>query len=126
MRISHLILGVVAIIACCGCYWFGYRAGTKESPLEEEYRGNLSIALRTYQATERTNWTKVQSTLGMQVWALTRNYDRMFGIPTGTHRFVQQFAEAQAVAKRVEQGLIRINSARDFFDAIDRTNTPTK
>jgi hypothetical protein len=111
MRISHLIIAVIALMACVVCYLVGFRAGTKQSPLSEARQGDLVIALRTYQAAERTNWTKVQSTLGMQVLALTRDYERKFGVPTGTNRFVQYFAEAKAVADRVESQLVPLSSA---------------
>jgi hypothetical protein len=111
MRISYLIIAAIALVACVICYLVGFRAGTKQSPLSEGRQGDLVIALRTYQAAERTNWTKVQSTLGMQVLALTRDYERRFGVPTGTNRFVQYFAEAKAVADRVESQLVPLSSA---------------
>lgn len=110
MRISHLIVAAVALLACVICYFVGFRAGTKQSPLSEARQGDLVIALRTYQAAERTNWTRVQSTLGIQVLALTRDYERRFGVPTGTNRFVQYFAEAKAVADRVESQLMPLSS----------------
>ena len=124
MRIGYLIVAVLAIIAYCFCYRIGYRAGTKESLLREEREGNLLLALRTYQAMERTNWTKAQSAVGMQVLALTRDYEQRFGAPTGTNRFVQHFADAQAAAKRIEQGLVRLD--RDFINALNKTNALTK
>jgi hypothetical protein len=114
MRISHIILAVVALVACIACvicYLVGFHAGTKQSPLTETRQGDLLIALRTYQAAKHTNWTKVQGILGMQVLALTRDYEWRFGAPTGTNRFVHQFAEAKAVANRVESELVPLSSA---------------
>src|SRR5688572_22489617 len=110
MRTSHIILALAGLIGCVACYSVGFLAGTRESPLREEHQGNLLIALRTYQAAERTNWIKVQSTLGIQVLALTRDYERRFGVPKGTNRFVQHFAEAKALADRTESQLVRLDS----------------
>src|SRR5712671_5511061 len=111
MRVTYLILLVLAGVACCFCYSLGYRAGRKESPLREARQGDLLIAVRTYQAAERTNWSKVQGVLGIQVLALTRDYERRFGVPKGTNRFVRDFAEAKAVANRVEAQLVPLSTA---------------
>lgn len=110
MRISHIILLLVALAGCVVCYFAGYRAGTKESPVRESREGDLLIALRTYQSAERTNWTKVQSVLGMQVLALTRDYERRFSAPGGTSSFARYFAEARAVADRIESRLLPLGA----------------
>ena len=47
----------------------------------------------------------------MQVLALTRDYERRFGVPTGSNRFAQNFAEAKAIADRVEGQLVPLSSA---------------
>ena len=111
MRIGYIVVAVLAIIGCCFCYWIGYRKGTKESIAQEERRGNLFLALRLYQTMERTNYNKVERTLGGQVFALTRDYEQRYGIPIGTNRFVQHFAEAKAVADRFASQLVPLEAA---------------
>ena len=111
MRTSHIIVVTLAIIACCFCYWLGFRTGAKESPLKGDREGHLFMALRMYQAMERTNYAKVQSTLAGQVFALTRDYERKYGIPIGTNRFAQTFAEAKAVANSFQKQLVPLGAA---------------
>ena len=111
MRISHLIIVVLGLLACIICYFFGFRAGTKESPLREAQQHRLSIALHTYQAAENTNWTKVYSDLSIVLLALTRTYEAKYGVPKGTNEFVQTFAEAKAAADEIEKHCVPLSSA---------------
>jgi len=110
MRISHLILVVSAVIACALSYAVGYHAGAMRLALKGQLEGDLMIALRTYQAAQATNWTKVQSTLATQVLALTRHYEQTYGVPTGTNRFAQHFPEAKAVADQIERQMVPLSS----------------
>jgi hypothetical protein len=110
-----IFLSIFAIVACCICWKFGFRAGAANSNLQQLRQGDILIALRIYEAAENTNWAKVQSTIGMQVLALTRDYERRFGVPIVTNQFAQQFAEAQAAATRVEKQLVTVGTALTNF-----------
>jgi len=72
------------------------------------------IALRTYQVVQGTNWAKAHSTLGVVLYSRTRDYERRFGIPTGTNSsgfsFARAFAEAKALSARIERELVPLNS----------------
>ena len=111
MRISHLILAAVALIACCFCWWFGYRAGTKESPAKKDKEGQLTLMYHTYRMVEITNWSKVHTAVGMQLLGLTRDYERRFGVPTGTNSFAQRFPQIQASATQFQSQLVPLSAA---------------
>jgi hypothetical protein len=111
MRIGLIIVGVLAIIACVACYFLGYNDGTKQSPLEEDRRGQLIFTLNAYQAAQSTNWVKVQSFLDIGLLALTRDYDRQFGIQRATKKFASRFADAKTIADRIEKTLVPIEGA---------------
>lgn len=111
MRVSHLILAVITPIACCFCWWFGYHTGTKESPARADKEGQLVLAYHAFRATQATNWPKVESALGMQVLALTRDYECRFGVPTGTNYFARRFGEIQAAASQFERQLVPLSAA---------------
>src|SRR6266567_9100851 len=111
MRIQPLILSVVGIIGCAVFYFLGYRSGTKRSLLEEDRRGLLVLTLGAYRAAEATNWTKVQSFLDVELLGFTHDYERHFGVPGGTNSFVKRFAEAKAIAGRVEKQMVPVESS---------------
>lgn len=111
MRISHFILAVIALIACCFCWWFGYRAGTKDSPRRADREAQLVFAYRTYQLVQTTNVSKVRTAVGMQLVQLTRDYERLFGTPAGTNRFAQRFPEIRAAATQFESQLVPLSAA---------------
>ena len=68
------------------------------------------IALRAYQVVERTNWVKAHSTLGVQLYGLTREYERRFGVPKATNSFGRAFVEAKGLSARIERELVPLNS----------------
>jgi hypothetical protein len=98
------------VIACAICYFLGYHSGVRHVPLKNQLEGDLLIALRTYQASQATNWTKVQSTLATQVLALTRHYEQVYGAPTGTNAFARHFPEAKAMADQIERQMVPLGS----------------
>ncbi len=110
MHNKPLILAVVAFAACVVCYSVGYYSGTKQSLLEEDRRGLLMLTLSGYQAAQATNWTKVQSLLDVELLGFTRDYERYFGIPSGTNSFAKRFAEAKIIADQLEKQAVPISS----------------
>ena len=110
MRIRHSLVILSAVVACAFSYSFGYHSGTRRLPLKNQLEGDLMIALRTYQAAQATNWTKVQSTLATQVLALTRHYELVYGVPTGTNTFARHFPEAKAMADQIEKQMVPLGS----------------
>jgi hypothetical protein len=87
----------------------GYRSGLKRSLLEEDRRGLLTLTLNGYKALESTNWSRVQSLLTIELVGFTRDYEKHFGIPSGTNSFAGRFAEAKAIADRLEKQLVPMN-----------------
>jgi hypothetical protein len=79
--------------------------------LEEDQRGLVVLTLSGYKAAEATNWTKVQSLLSVEILGFTRDYERRFGVPTGTNIFVGRFAEAKVIADRVEAQMVPVVGA---------------
>ncbi len=110
MRTAFVILITLCLLACLACYVVGYRAGVKQSPLREERQGQVLYALGMYQAAEATNWTKVQSFLDTQIVAFTRDYERRFGLPSGTNVFDRRFTDAKLIADRVEKKMVPVNA----------------
>jgi hypothetical protein len=109
MRLLFAILAITIILACGVCYNLGYRSGLKRSLLEEDRRGLLDLTLAGYKAAESTNWGKVHSLLSVEILGFTRDYEKHFGVPTGTNRFVGRFAEAKAIADRVERRMVPVS-----------------
>jgi hypothetical protein len=110
MRIAALIFVGSAVVACLACYVVGFRAGIKQSPLREERQGQVLYALAMYQAAEATNWTGVQGFLSTQIVAFTRDYERRFGLPSGTDVFARRFPDAKLIADRVEKQMVPVNA----------------
>jgi hypothetical protein len=115
MKISHIVLIVCALAGFAVCYTVGFRAGAKLSPLQQHCEGDLLLAVAMYQSAQATNWTKVKSTLGMEVLQWTRDYQKRFGVPTGTNVFARHFPEAQAIADTVERTLVPMSSILTNF-----------
>jgi hypothetical protein len=109
MRLLLCLLAITAILICATCFFLGYRSGLKQSLLEEDRRGILTLTLNGYKALESTSWSKVQSLLTIEMVAFTRDYEKHFGIPTGTNSFAGRFAEAKAIADRLEKQLVPMN-----------------
>ena len=107
---GYLLFGAVGLVACILCYSVGFRAGTKKSPLKEDLQGRLVIATAAYRSGEATNWTKVQSIIGMQILSMTAEYERRFGVPSAADTFAPRFTSAQAIAKQVEARLVPIGA----------------
>ncbi len=110
MRIGYLVLGAVALVACIICYSVGYRAGTKQSPLKEELQGRLVIATVAYRSGEATNWTKAHDIVGMQIYSMTREYERRFGAPSVADPFAMRFTAARAIATQVQARLVPLGA----------------
>jgi hypothetical protein len=110
MNIRPLFFAVIAVIACIIFYLVGYRNGSKESPLQEDRQGEVVFTLGAYKAAEATNWTKVQSFLSVEIVSFTRDYERRFGVPSGTNSFANRFAEAKTVADRVEAQMVPVSA----------------
>ena len=110
MRTALVILVAAVLLACFAGYVVGYRAGIKQSPLREERQGEVLYALGMYQAAEATNWTKVQSFIDIQIVAFTRDYERQFGVPSGTNVFDRRFKNAKLIADRIEKLMVPVNS----------------
>ena len=110
MRPPFVALIGVALIACLASYVMGYRAGIKQSPLREERQGQVIYALGMYKAAEATNWTKVQSFLDTQIVSFTRDYERRFGVPSGTNVFDKRFTDAKLIADRIEKQMVPVNA----------------
>jgi hypothetical protein len=110
MRIKLFILTIIAIVGCLVCYAFGFKSGIKQSRLEEDQRGLVILTLSGYKEAEATNWIKVQSLLNVEILGFTREYERRFGVPTGTNSFVSRFAEAKTISDRVEKQMVPVES----------------
>lgn len=82
----------------------------KESPMRAEREGQLAVLYHTYRMVEATNWSKVHSAVGIQMLGLTRDYERRFGMPTGTNRFARRFPEIQKAATQFERQLVTVAS----------------
>jgi hypothetical protein len=113
MRTAFVILVAVALLACLGCYVVGYRAGIEHSALRQERQGQVLYALSMYQAAEAANWTKVQSFLDTQIVAFTRDYERRFGVPSGTNVFDRRFMDAKLIADRVQKQMVPVNATSE-------------
>lgn len=109
MRLLICVLATIAILVCAIFYFLGYRTGLKQSLLEEDRRGILTLTLDGYKALESTNWSKVHSLLSVEMVGFTRDYEKHFGVPSGTNRFAARFAEAKAIADRLEKQLVPMN-----------------
>lgn len=110
MRTFICLLCVAAIMACIASYFAGYRSGIRQSRMEEDQRGLVTLTLGGYKAAEATNWAKVKSLLTMEMIGFTRDYERRFGVPTGTNGFVARFAEAKVFADQIEKQLVPMQS----------------
>jgi len=122
MRLGYLIFFVLSLVACIICYSVGFRAGTRQSPNEQELRGRLTIAVYTYRSVEQTNWAKVKSNLGMHVLGMTRTYEERFGTNLGTNSFAGTLREAQQISQRVQTNLVSVGSIVDSINSSRRTN----
>jgi hypothetical protein len=110
MNFRLLFFALAAVIACAVFYFVGYRNGSKESPLQEDRQGEVIMTLGAYNAAKATNWMKVQSFLSVEILSLTRDYERRFGIPRSTNNFANRFAEAKAIADRVEAQMVPVSA----------------
>ena len=110
MRIVFAIFVVSAFIACIACYFVGFRRGINESPLREERQGQVLYAVEMYHAVEVTNWGKLQSFVDTQIIAFTRDYERRFGVPSGTNIFAKRFADAKFIADQVEKKMVPVQA----------------
>jgi hypothetical protein len=110
VRTKFITIILAAAVAGAIGYAVGHRTGA-ESSVKREREGQLVLALRLYQTAQATNWAKVQSTLGIQVLGITRDYERRFGLPAGTNSFARHFTEAKSVADAVERTLVPVGSA---------------
>src|ERR1051326_6137788 len=98
MRSLLVILAAIAVLVGAIFYELGSRSGLKHSRAEEGQRGLVVLTLRGYKFAETTNWPKVKSLLTTELYGFTREYERRFGVPTGTNDFVSRFQEAKSLA----------------------------
>ena len=110
MRTFICSVVLLVVVVCVVCYEVGRHAGMKTSPSEEQQRGLVTLALAAYDAAEATNWIKVRSCLSIELVGFTHEYERRFGVPTGTNIFVQRFAVAKSVADRIQSQLVPVGS----------------
>jgi hypothetical protein len=111
MRTLIFFICIAAVIVCVTSYRLGYRSGIKQSRLEEDERGLVVLTLGGYKAAQATNWTKVKSLLSVEILGFTRDYERRFGVPSGSNSFVARFTEAKAIANQVETQLVPVESS---------------
>jgi hypothetical protein len=104
------IIVTVLLIFCVLAYVVGYRSGSKRSPLREDLELDLVYAINMYRAAETTNLTKLHSFLDIKILAYTRDYERRFGVPPPANTFARDFAEAQALAAKIEQRLVPVSA----------------
>jgi hypothetical protein len=105
-----IVIIAIALGACVAAYFVGHRTGAKTSLLEKDRRGLLVITLGLYDAVEATNWTKVRSIVHTELLAFTRDYERHFGVPSGTDSFASRFARAKAAADQIERSMVPLSS----------------
>ena len=111
MSKKSVFFSAVAITAMVVCFFVGYRMGVQKSLLKEDREGLVAVTLGAYQAAEATNWTKVQSILSVELFGFTREYERHYGLPTGTNGFAKHFAEAKTIADQIEKRMVPVTSA---------------
>ena len=105
-----IVIIALALVVCVATYFVGYRAGTKKSLLEQDRRGLLVLTLGMYDAAEATNWTKVRSFIDTELLGFTRDYERQFGVPSGTDSFSSRFARAKIAADQIERRMVPLSS----------------
>jgi hypothetical protein len=110
-RILLCFLAMAVFVGSIVCYGLGYRSGIKKSRLEEDQRGLVVLTLSGYKAAEATNWPKVKSLLKMELFGFTRDYERHFGMPTGTNNFVERFRAAKEIADLLEKEMVPISAS---------------
>jgi hypothetical protein len=110
-----IVIIAVALVACVASYVVGYRAGTRKSLLEQDRRGLLVLTLGVHDAMEATNWAKARSMVDTELLGFTRDYERHFGVPSGTDSFASRFARAKAAADQIERRMVPLSSITNFL-----------
>jgi hypothetical protein len=73
-----------------------------------------------FEATQRNDLQKVKSSLSIFLLSDVRDYERRFGVPSGTNRFTRDFVEAQAMANDIENRLVPISSIATNSSIVSR------
>ncbi len=115
MKAKDIVIIVLLLALSVVTYLLGYRNGLLRDAQIRDARGRLNWNLSLYERAERGDMRALTNSLGMIILGQTRDFEKQFGVPTGTNYFVERFAKAQAIAARVESTLVPIGSILTNF-----------
>jgi hypothetical protein len=101
---------VLLLVVAALCYIVGYRTGTQRIDQQKDADFRLIVDKAMYEAAQRGDLQKVQSSYSILLLSDVRDYERRFGAPSGTNRLARDFAAAQVMAKQIESRLVPISS----------------
>lgn len=110
MKVKDTIIVVLLLIIALLCFVTGYHMGAQRKDEQQEARFRLIVDKAIYEAAQRNNLQKVQSSSSILLLGDVRNYERRFGAPGGTNRFDRDFASAEILAQHIESQLVPISS----------------
>ncbi len=99
---------IVALILAVA--FLSYRVGMQRAEKRKEVEFRLIMDKAMYEAAQRGDLQKVQSSTSILFLSDVRDYERRFGAPSGTDRFARDFATAQVMAQSIESRLVPISS----------------
>lgn len=92
----------------------GYIAGSRSSPdwdrERSEAQARVMLDLSIYQLLQQGNVSRAQGQVSMRLLGETRDYQHLFGVPSGTDVFALRFAQANSLANQIESTLVPVSS----------------
>jgi hypothetical protein len=115
VKAKDIVIIVLLLALAVLSYVLGYRSGLLRDAQIRQARGRLNWNLTLYEKAERGDLRALTNHLGMIILGQTREFEKEFGVPTGTNYFVERFSKPQGIAARVESTLVPIGSILTNF-----------
>ena len=119
MRAKDIIIAVLLLVVAVLCFFVGYHTGAQRVERRNEAEFRLIVDKAMYEAAQRGDLQKLQSSFSIILLSDVRDYERRFGAPSGTNRFARDFVAAQSMALSIEkQAQRRIANGGGRFEAL--------
>jgi hypothetical protein len=116
MKTRDIAILILLFLAAGFCFW----SAAQRSKSREDAKFRILSEEEMYEATETAylegvrstniDLQKIHSTLSIMLLGDVRNYERRFGVPSGTNFWAKKFTSAQVVANQIEATLVPISS----------------
>ena len=106
MKAKNAIIAALILVVA----FLSYRVRVHRAERRDEIEFRLLVDKAMYEASQRGNLQKVKDSTSILLLGDVRDYERRFGVPSGTNRFARDFATAQAMAQSIESELVPVSS----------------